>query len=371
MEITTKEKINIQWDTPYFKGNKIRGIYCFPWCTRYSNEKIIVEFNTRKEAEEEGYKPCEHCCSIVPEDSWVDSEYHLLINLPVEFDMKENLGYLLREENECMFEIEGETITRVIAVEENRALVLIHANDKQQLVVHFLGETRPKIKSKRAEVVRYIQEWFDLNNDLTPFYEMAKKDPLLIKPVQDFYGLRNLGIPDLFEALCWGVLGQQINLSYAYTLKRRFVEKFGRSVEWNSKKYWFFPTYEEVAKLTIEDLADIKMTVKKCEYIIGIAQLMVNGELSKESLMKMKDFKRVEKSLIKIRGIGPWTANYVLMRCLRFPNAFPIDDVGLINSIKSLANMDRKPTKEEIMEYSIPWKGWESYATFYLWRVLY
>lgn len=115
----------------------------------------------------------------------------------------------------------------------------------------------------------------------------------------------------------------------------------------------------------------MKMTVKKSEYIIGIARLMADGELSKDLLMNMKDFKRAEKSLIKIRGIGPWTANYVLMRCLRFPNAFPIDDVGLINSIKTLAGMDRKPTKEEITKYAAPWRNWESYATFYLWRVLY
>lgn len=97
---------------------------------------------------------------------------------------------------------------------------------------------------------------------------------------------------------------------------------------------------------------------------------MASGELSREKLMEM-DFKDAEKSLMKIRGVGPWTTNYVLMRCLRFQTAFPIDDVGLINSIKLLQNMNRKPTKDEIMELSIPWKNWESYATFYLWRVLY
>jgi DNA-3-methyladenine glycosylase II len=200
---------------------------------------------------------------------------------------------------------------------------------------------------------------------------MGKADPLLNMPVEDFYGLRLIGIPDLFEALCWGVLGQQINLGFAYTLKRQFVEKFGDSIEWNGIKYWIFPPYERIAHLTPNDLADIKMTVKKSEYIIGIAKLMVSGELSKEKLLGTGNFKEAEKSLIKIRGVGPWTANYVLMRCLRFPIAFPIDDVGLINAIKTLLKMDRKPTKEEILALSIPWANWESYATFYLWRTLY
>lgn len=301
---------------------------------------------------------------------WHEVKNGIVITLPEQFNMNANLGYLSREKNECMYEIESDSITKVIIIGEIRSLVQINVINNKQMIVQFLNESSPIERRKCEEIVKFIDEWFDLNNDLTPFYEMAKADPLLKVPARNFYGLRVIGIPDLFEALCWGVLGQQINLAFAYTLKRQFVEKFGDFIEWNGKKYWVFPSYERIAQLTPSDLADIKMTVKKSEYIIGIAKLMASGELSREKLMKM-GFKDAEKSLIKIRGIGPWTANYVLMRCLRFQTAFPIDDVGLINSIKLLQNMNRKPTKDEILELSIPWKNWESYATFYLWRVLY
>ncbi len=301
---------------------------------------------------------------------WHEVKNGIFITLPEQFNMNANLGYLSREQNECMYEIESDSITKVITIGEIRSLVQINVINNKQMIVQFLNKSSPIERRKCEEIVKFIDEWFDLNNDLTPFYEMAKADPLLKVPARNFYGLRVIGIPDLFEALCWGVLGQQINLAFAYTLKRQFVEKFGDFIEWNGKKYWVFPSHERIAQLTPSDLADIKMTVKKSEYIIGIAKLMASGELSREKLMKM-DFKDAEKSLIKIRGIGPWTANYVLMRCLRFQTAFPIDDVGLINSIKLLQNMNRKPTKDEILELSIPWKNWESYATFYLWRVLY
>lgn len=302
--------------------------------------------------------------------TWHEVDDVIRITLPANFGMNANLGYLTRENNECMYEIENDIITKVIAIGEIQSLVQISVIDNQQMIVQFLNDSKPFDQWKREAIVTYIHEWFDLDNDLTPFYEMANADPILKMPTEKFYGLRVIGIPDLFEALCWGVLGQQINLAFAYTLKRQFVESFGDSIEWNGKKYWIFPSYERIAQLTPTDLASIKMTVKKSEYIIGIARLMASGELSKEQLKKM-NFKEAEKSLIKIRGIGPWTANYVLMRCLRFQTAFPIDDVGLINSIKTVRNMNRKPTKDEILELSIPWKNWESYATFYLWRVLY
>ncbi|MFJ7728767.1 DNA-3-methyladenine glycosylase family protein [Neobacillus sp. NPDC097160] len=305
------------------------------------------------------------------QQEWREIKENIVINLPTDFKINANLGYLERNKNECMFEVENEMITRVIALGGTRTLVRIHVNEHNQMTVSFLKNSRPQKRAELEEVAKYVREWFDLNRDLTPFYEMAKADPLLKKPVQEFYGLRVIGVPDLFEALCWGVLGQQINLAFAYTLKRQFVEKFGNSIEWNGRNYWIFPTYEKIAKLTPADLADIKMTVKKSEYIIGIAQLMASGELSKDKLLKMDNLIEAEKSLINIRGIGPWTANYVLMRCLRFTSAFPIADVGLHNAIKHLTDSKNKPTKEELLMLSSRWENWQAYATFYLWRVLY
>lgn len=194
---------------------------------------------------------------------WHEVNDVIVITLPEDFDMNANLGYLTREKNECMYEIENDIITKVIAIGEIRSLVQVSVINNKQMVVQFLNDSRPIEKWEREEIVKYIHEWFDLDNDLKPFYEMAKADPLLKMPARKFYGLRVIGIPDLFEALCWGVLGQQINLAFAYSLKKQFVEGFGDSIEWNGKKYWVFPPYERIARLTPTDLADIKMTVKK------------------------------------------------------------------------------------------------------------
>ncbi|MGG3575226.1 DNA-3-methyladenine glycosylase [Bacillus gobiensis] len=295
----------------------------------------------------------------------------MMIHTPKEFSFAENLNYLQRSPNECLFTIVDEKIYRAIRVGSETTLVKISAEEESTLAIHFLNNTAPENKDVRSKVIQYIREWFDLDTDLLPFYKLAETDPFLKRPVSQFYGLRNMGIPELFEALAWGILGQQINLGYAYTLKRRLVEKYGTYIEWNGSKYWNFPAPEDIAKLHVEDLFELKMTVKKCEYLIGVAQLLVNGVISKEKLLASENINDAEKTLVKIRGIGPWTANYVLMRCLRFPAAFPIDDVGLHNSIKLLLEMEQKPTKEEIRKYAAAWTNWESYATFYLWRLLY
>jgi DNA-3-methyladenine glycosylase II len=289
----------------------------------------------------------------------------------MKFCFSENLKYLANASNECLFHIKEQRIFKAIPIKKETPIVEISADRDNVITIRFLGKTTPAEKWVRASVARYVRDWFDLDTDLLPFYDLAKTDVLLQQAVDAFYGLRNVGIPDLFEAISWGIIGQQINLTFAYTLKRRLVENFGRRVECEGVEYWIFPTAYDIATLTVEDLDLLRMTVKKCEYLIGVAQLMVEGKLTRELLLDAGDFRKTEKMLIKIRGIGPWTANYVLMRCLRIPSAFPIDDVGLHNSIKLLMRTENKPTKEEILKLSSTWTNWESYATFYLWRFLY
>ncbi|MFS0777386.1 DNA-3-methyladenine glycosylase [Neobacillus sp. 3P2-tot-E-2] len=302
---------------------------------------------------------------------WDDTENELKLVLPKEFNFQENINYLSRSNNECLFHIADNRIYKAIPIGEETPIIEVNSEDANHLIVRFLGESVPTSKNLRTDVTQYVREWFDLDRDLRPFYDMAKKDLLLGQAVESFYGLRIIGIPDLFEALCWGILGQQINLSFAYTLKRRLVEKFGRSVMHNGVTYWVFPSPQDIAELPVEELESLRMTKKKSEYLLGAAKLMADGKLSKEMLLEIGDYKSAEKMLVKIRGIGPWTANYVLMRCLRYPSAFPIDDVGLQNAIKHRLGREKKPANDEILKLAVNWTNWESYATFYLWRFLY
>lgn len=294
----------------------------------------------------------------------------LTVPVPKEFSFAENWAYLSRSPNECMHHISPGAVSKRIQAGGERAIVEVRDGGEAGLAVCVRTRTEPD-DNLLSSVEKYIRDWFDLDTDLAPFYELAGRDPLLRLVTERFYGLRTMGIPDLFEALCWGIIGQQINLAFAYTLKRRFVEAFGEREERDGKTYSLFPSPETIAGLSTSDLTALQMTGRKSEYLIGTAALMAEGRVSKELLLAAGGHREAERMLVGVRGIGPWTANYVLMRCLRFKEALPIEDVGLHNAIKALLAMDRKPTLAEIRELAKPWAGWESYATFYLWRELY
>lgn len=216
----------------------------------------------------------------------------------------------------------------------------------------------------------YINDWFDLDRNLDAFYTVAKKDDLLSPLVDELYGLRIVGVPDLFEALSWAILGQQVNLTFAYTMKKRLIETYGQMKNFQGIELWAFPTPASIKDTSPDDLLKLSISRRKAEYLIEVAEQMDSGHLSKSKLMELKTVDAIEKHLCKIRGIGPWTANYVLLRCLRHPQAYPVGDAGLQNAVKQRLFMDRKPSHEELYQLSEKWKGWEAYATFYLWNGL-
>lgn len=289
---------------------------------------------------------------------------------PIEFSYAENISYLSRSSNECMFQVQEGCVRKALVYGQETALVEISENQAHGILIKFLGISPPS-ERMRAYVEAYVRDWFDLDTDIAPFYQMAERDELLRGVISRFYGLRNIGIPDLFEAVCWGIIGQQINLTFAYTLKRRFVESFGQAIEWEGDRHWIFPTPETIAGLTIQDLAPLRLSTRKSEYLIHIATLIADGRLTKGRLLESHSCRQAEQQLTAIRGIGPWTANYVLMRCLRFTDAFPIDDVGLHHAVKLLLRLESKPTREELKQWASNWQGWEAYATFYLWHTIY
>jgi len=123
--------------------------------------------------------------------------------------------------------------------------------------------------------------------------------------------------------------------------------------------------------LSIEDLMALKMTKRKAEYLLDISKKLNDNTISKEKYMEIGNALNTEKSLIKLRGIGLWTANYLIMRSLGLKDAFPMGDVGLQNGIKLINNMDNKPSMDELKTLKTKWHKHCAYATFYIWRLLY
>ena len=352
-----------------FIGVKTTKIYCLPSCpAKAPLPENIVYFETPRQAERNGFRPCKRCFPDFPYGKWTDRGPSVLLKPPKEFDFSQCLKFLARSFKEPCHTVEDSTLFKLLKFENKPILLKIQRTDDSYLGIDFLTP-RPK-KSIRALVAQYVWQWFDLETNLKPFYRMATGDPILKHIAKNYYGLRILVIHDLFEALCWAIIGQQINLEFAYTLKKRFVETFGEKLYYNKKVFYLFPTPHIISQQAVSDLKRLQFTGKKSEYIIELASKFKNNEIAKNTLLNDDNFGTARRKLLRLRGIGKWSADYVCLRCLGDPAAFPVDDIGLQNAVKQQLDLSDKPNVDIMLRYAAGWKNWQAYAAFYLWRSL-
>ena len=182
--------------------------------------------------------------------NWKNHNSYIELYPPKEFDFNQCLDFLARDAQEMLHKIKDGNLIKLLKTDEEMILCKIEAEHKV-IKVEFLSG-KPSYEG-REEIAKYIWEWLDLDQNLEEFYSIASEDKILSPLVKRYYGLRIVGMPDLFEALVWAIIGQQINLNFAYTLKKRFVQDFGESIVFESETYWVFPSYDKIAQIEVEE----------------------------------------------------------------------------------------------------------------------
>ncbi|MED4071718.1 DNA-3-methyladenine glycosylase family protein [Priestia endophytica] len=168
---------------------------------------------------------------------------------------------------------------------------------------------------------------------------------------------------NLYGCLVKNIIHQQVSMKVADLLTARFVRTFGTMID----EVFVYPEPEEIVARSIEELREIGLSERKAEYILGVSKEIVSGTLSLEALQELPD-EEVVKTLVKIRGIGPWTAQNFLMAGCGRENLFPKADLGLQNAVAKLFNLEKRPTLLQMDELSEGWAPYLSYASLYLWK---
>lgn len=216
-----------------------------------------------------------------------------------------------------------------------------------------------------SEIKRRVAWILGTDQDLVPFYRMAMNDssvgPLAL-------GLRGLHVPhtaSVYEGLVLGILGQQISSHVARMVRTLLIQTYGASAEVSGVKYYSFPRPEAIVAAGIEELRAIKFSARKCQYIVDIAARVASGELDLEGLQHEPD-EEVVRTLVDIRGVGMWTAQWLLIRALGRSDGFPHGDLALQRLLGFLVNGGFPLSPEAALEYSHRWSPCRSYLTTYL-----
>jgi DNA-3-methyladenine glycosylase II len=206
--------------------------------------------------------------------------------------------------------------------------------------------------------------------DVTALEHDLAADPVLGALAQRYRGLRPVLIADPLEALVWAIIGQQITVTFAARLKRALVERFGRRLVRDGRELLLFPDAETLAGLDHErDLRPLQFSRQKSAYVIGAARAVAAGTLDLEALRRREPEEALVR-LTQLKGVGRWTAEYVLLRGLGFPDVIPAADGGLRRIIGRAYGLGRSATEGEVRALAARWAPWRAYAAFYWWFTL-
>lgn len=228
------------------------------------------------------------------------------------------------------------------------------------------GLTAADIEQGRELMARLL----GTEQDLTGFYGMAAGEPVMAGLVARFYGMHLPRAGSVFEALALAVLGQQLAASVARVIRGLLIETYGAREIFEGREYYAFPRPEAIAGASIEELRGLKLSQRKAEYLQGMAreELARPGGLA-AALGPLSDEEAV-RELTALRGVGRWTAEWVLTRALGRDDAFPVGDLALRRVVARLYFAGAALTDGELGEFSGRWMPYRSWATHYLFAVL-
>jgi len=281
-----------------------------------------------------------------------EHEYLFRLHFRPPFHWDALLSFLERRAIPGVEVIESGSYRRTISLNGHSGTVGVsHAPDAAQL------QLRVSFPDARwlFLIVERIRRLFDLGADPREVAVRLSTDPWLAQRVKQMPGLRVPGCWDGFELAIRAILGQQISVKGASTLAGRLVQTFGEAIAAGGVLTHLFPRPEILAA---GNIARIGLPARRAETIRALAQAVSEGQIVFGAVANSEDF---QDRLRQVPGIGEWTAQYVAMRALGDPDAFPASDLGLLSAAA--------PARErELIQRAEAWRPWRSYAAMYLWQ---
>jgi len=282
-----------------------------------------------------------------------ENEYLFRLHFRPPFQWEQLLDFLSRRAIPGVESVEAGSYRRTISLNGDSGTLSISLSSHSAALDVCISFPEPRWLFLIVERVRRI---FDLSADPSEITAQLGNDSLLTKRVAAMPGLRVPGCWDGFELAVRAILGQQVSVAAASTLAGRLVLTFGRKISGAGTLTHLFPQAEILAKA---NLARIGLPQARAETIRSLARAVVAGRINFDWVADLEEFQSL---LCALPGIGNWTAQYIAMRALGDPDAFPAGDLGLLRATPLRS-------ERELAQRAERWRPWRAYAAMYLWQV--
>jgi DNA-3-methyladenine glycosylase II len=242
--------------------------------------------------------------------------------------------------------------------EDKPTAVYFKQTSEDPPILELIAEPLPRQTRLFQQHLRTI---LNADLELEPFYRRLRRDKTLRPIVNSLIGLKPFRPPNIFQMLVIAVTEQQISMAAAYRSRERLLAAYGT----RAGKLTAFPRAEDIAPLSVKQLRDCGLSQRKSEYLIELAGKMVEGELDPDSWDDIPDDELI-KLLRGQRGIGEWTAEYILLRGLGRLDTVPSSDLGVRRVVGHYLADGRELSADDVKKLLEPWAPWRGLTAFYL-----
>lgn len=285
------------------------------------------------------------------------------LDLPADYRLEDTRRTLGRDAGSATERLVGNTFAKSLRL-DGRGAVLEMELSAKRVRARVCSRKPPSPEAmRRAHAVAL--RLLGLTLDPGPFERRAARSRDLRRLIAPRPGLRISHTADAFEGLVWSIVGQQVNLAFAFTCRTRLIELAGRRVG----GLRIHPTPRELARLEVDDLLPLQFSRRKAEYLIDSARAIAAGELDLEGLAR-RSAVEAERALLAVRGLGPWSTHYVMMRSFCLADCLPLGDAGLISALREFHGLEERPDARLTQALMEPFAPHRSLACFHLWKLL-
>lgn len=272
---------------------------------------------------------------------------------------------LRRRANNIVDRWDRQCYRRVLTAEKKPLEISVTQPDKKKPLLHVTVEGSGIGPDARLAAEASLRKLLGTGIELSAFYIFARNDPRLRPIALRFRGLKPPQFPTAFEAAANAIACQQISLNVGIVILNRLITAYGRSLTVRDRTSHAFPLPEDLAEAKPETLRDLGFSRQKALALIELSQKISDGTVDLEMLKYMDD-ETAREHLHELRGIGRWSADYILLRGLGRIHIFPADDVGGRNRLQRLLALKKPLDFEGTRRIIERWRPYGGLIYFHL-----
>jgi len=225
-----------------------------------------------------------------------------------------------------------------------------------------LSSEQPLSEEEHTALADRMRFFLSLDDDLQPFYAIGQADPQFAPVIERLYGMHQPKFLTPFEIACWAVLGQRIPLRMAHRIKLAMVERFGTSITLHGAVFRAFPEPRQMAQVEPDELAAVVRNERKVEYLRAVTEFFNDID---EQFLRNGPFEEVAARIRGIRGIGAWSAHFILVRGLGRMEQVSSIDKELLKCAADIYNAGQPITPEELQRVLDRYGNTQGHWAFY------